>query len=218
MKNRITIWGFTVAVIVFAAADAFAQTSVQTAPTEDIWLTEKAFERAIIAKQDDAARRMFHADFVGVDADGSTYTADAYFVRRAAESLFFDVEDESHPGGGVIIGTLLIGSSVQRFSHVWLQTPQGWRQPEHTECPQRWPRAVHLGLRSTGRADQGVEGRRVERLAAGGTSRQLRIRARSRRLAEVDPQPGAPICVHEGHQQAIRGESQMAIRPQGTRR
>src|SRR6266496_3072940 len=70
---------------------------------------------------------MFHADFLGVDADGSAYTADGYFGRRAAESLFFDVDDEPYPGGGVVIGTVLIGGSVQRFSHVWLQTPQGWR-------------------------------------------------------------------------------------------
>lgn len=70
---------------------------------------------------------MFHAHFLGVDADGSTYTADRYIVRRAAESQFFDVEDEPYPGGGVVMGTVLIGSSVQRFSHVWLQTPQGWR-------------------------------------------------------------------------------------------
>ena len=100
----------------------------QTAPTEeDLWRTEIAFERAITAKQHDAARPMFHADFLGVDADGSRYTADDYFGRRAAESLFFDVEDEFHPGGGVVIGTVLVGNSVQRFSHVWLVTPQGWR-------------------------------------------------------------------------------------------
>jgi Domain of unknown function (DUF4440) len=96
-------------------------------PDEDLWLTERAFERAITTKLHDAARPMFHADFLGVDADGSTYTADAYLVRRAAESLFFDVEDEPYPGGGVVMGTVLIGSSVQRFSHVWLQGPQGWR-------------------------------------------------------------------------------------------
>lgn len=97
------------------------------ASDEDLWLTELAFERAITTKQDDAARSMFHADFLGVDADGATYTADGYFVRRAAESLFFDVEDEPHPGGGVVIGTVLIGGSVQRFSHIWLQTAQAWR-------------------------------------------------------------------------------------------
>jgi hypothetical protein len=96
-------------------------------PDEDLWLKERAFERAITTKQHDAVRPVFHADFLGVDADGSTYTADAYVVRRAAESLFFDVEDEPYPGGGVVMGTVLIGSSVQRFSHVWLQTPQGWR-------------------------------------------------------------------------------------------
>ena len=96
-------------------------------PDEDLWLTERAFERAIATKQHGAARPVFHADFLGVDADGSTYTADAYVVRRAAESLFFDVEDEPYPGGGFVMGTVLIGSSVQRFSHVWLQTPQGWR-------------------------------------------------------------------------------------------
>jgi hypothetical protein len=96
-------------------------------PNEDLWLTEMSFERAVTAKQHDAARRMFHTDFVGVDADGSRYTADAYFVCRSAESLFFDVEDESHPGGGVALGTVLIGNGVQRFSHIWLQTAQGWR-------------------------------------------------------------------------------------------
>jgi hypothetical protein len=96
-------------------------------PDLDLWLAEKAFDRAITTKQYDAARPVFHAEFLGVDADGSTYTADAYVVRRAAESLFFDVEDELYPGGGVTMGTVLIGSSVQRFSHVWLQTPQGWR-------------------------------------------------------------------------------------------
>ncbi|MBZ5636986.1 MAG: nuclear transport factor 2 family protein [Acidobacteriia bacterium] len=96
-------------------------------PDEDLWRTERAFERAITTKQHDAAQPAFHADFLGVDADGSTYTADAYVVRRAAESLFFDVEDEPYPGGGAVVGTVLIGSSVQRFSHVWLQTPQGWR-------------------------------------------------------------------------------------------
>jgi hypothetical protein len=96
-------------------------------PDQDLWLTERAFDRAITTKQYDAARPVFHADFLGVDADGSTYGADAYVVRRAAESLFFDVEDEPYPGGGVTMGTVLIGSSVQRFSHVWLQTPQGWR-------------------------------------------------------------------------------------------
>jgi hypothetical protein len=96
-------------------------------PDEDLWLTERAFERAITTKQHEAARPVFHADFLGVDADGSTYTADAYFARRAAESLFFDVEDEPYPGGGSVVGTVLIGSRVQRFSHLWLQTPQGWR-------------------------------------------------------------------------------------------
>ena len=100
---------------------------VAQAPDQDLWRTEKAFEQAITAKQQDAALPVFHADFVGVDADGSTYYADAYLVRRAAESLFFDLEDERYPGGGVVMGTVLIGSSVQRFSHVWLQTPQGWR-------------------------------------------------------------------------------------------
>lgn len=102
------------------------QVTTQT-PDEDLWLTEMSFERAVTTKQHDAAQRMFHTDFVGVDADGSTYAADAYFVRRSAESLFFDVEDESHPGGGVALGTVLIGNSVQRFSHLWLQTAQGWR-------------------------------------------------------------------------------------------
>jgi len=96
-------------------------------PDEDLRRTERAFEKAITTKQYDAARPVFHADFLGVDADGSTYTADAYVVRRAGESLFFGVEDEPYPGGGVVMGTVLIGSSVQRFSHVWLQTPQGWR-------------------------------------------------------------------------------------------
>ena len=70
---------------------------------------------------------MFHKDFLGVDANGSTYTAEVYFARSTAESLFFDVEDEPYPGGGVAMGTVLIGGNVQRFSHVWLQTPQGWR-------------------------------------------------------------------------------------------
>lgn len=96
-------------------------------PDEDLWLTERAFERAIATKQYDAARSVFYSDFLGVDADGSTYTADTYVVRRAAESLFFDVEDEPYSGGGAVVGTVLIGSSVQRFSHVWLQAPQGWR-------------------------------------------------------------------------------------------
>jgi hypothetical protein len=105
-----------------SAISVLAQT-----PDEDLWLAERAFERAITTKQHGAARPVFHADFLGVDADGSTYTADAYVVRRAAESLFFDVEDEPYPGGGVVMGTVLIGGSVQRFSHVWLQTPQGWR-------------------------------------------------------------------------------------------
>ena len=100
--------------------------SAQT-PDQDLWLTDRAFERAITTKQYELARPMFHDDFLGVDADGSTYTAEAYFVRRAAESLFFDVEDEPYPGGGVAVGTVLIGNSVQRFSHVWLQTPHGWR-------------------------------------------------------------------------------------------
>jgi hypothetical protein len=100
---------------------------VAQTPDQDLWRTEKAFEQAITTKQHDAALPMFHADFVGVDADGSTYSTNAYIVRRAAESLFFDVEDEPYPGGGVVMGTVLIGSSVQRFSHVWLQTPQGWR-------------------------------------------------------------------------------------------
>ena len=100
--------------------------SAQT-PDEDLWLTEGAFERAITTKQYDAARTLFHADFLGVDADGSIYTAATYVARRAAESLFFDVEDELYPGGGVVMGTVLIGSSVQRFSHVWLRTPNGWR-------------------------------------------------------------------------------------------
>lgn len=104
------------------AIPVLAQTSDQ-----DLWLTDRAFERAITTKQYELARPMFHDDFLGVDADGSTYTAEAYFVRRAAESLFFDVEDEPYPGGGVAVGTVLIGNSVQRFSHVWLQTPHGWR-------------------------------------------------------------------------------------------
>jgi ketosteroid isomerase-like protein len=99
----------------------------QAPDNQDLWRSEKEFERAITTKQYDAARPMFHADFLGVDADGSGYTADAYLARRAGESLFFDIEDEPYPGGGIAIGTVLIGSSVQRFSHVWLQTPQGWR-------------------------------------------------------------------------------------------
>ena len=100
--------------------------STQT-PDEDLWRTEVAFEMAIETKQHDVARSLFHADFLGVDADGSPYTANAYFVRRAAESLFFDKDGDPHRGGGVVIGTVLIGSNVQRFSHVWLQTSQGWR-------------------------------------------------------------------------------------------
>jgi hypothetical protein len=102
------------------------QVTTQT-PDEDLWLTEMSFERAVTTKQHDAAQRMFHTDFVGVDADGSTYAADAYFVRRSAESLFFDVDDEFYPGGGIALGTVLIGNSVQRFSHIWLQTARGWR-------------------------------------------------------------------------------------------
>jgi hypothetical protein len=38
-------------------------------PDQDLWLTERAFERAITMKQHDAARPVFHADFLGVDAD-----------------------------------------------------------------------------------------------------------------------------------------------------
>jgi hypothetical protein len=114
----LSLFGF----IIVGAVSAFAQT-----PDEDLWRTEMAFERTITTKEHDAARPMFHADFLGVDADGSTYTADGYFVRRAAESLFFDVEDEPYPGGGVVVGTVLVGGTVQRFSHIWLQTPQAWR-------------------------------------------------------------------------------------------
>src|SRR5262249_2745027 len=76
------------------AATSPSSTQIETQTSdEDLWVAELAFERAITTKHNDAARLMFHADFLGVDADGSTYTADGYFVRRSAESLFFDVED-----------------------------------------------------------------------------------------------------------------------------
>jgi hypothetical protein len=37
---------------------------------EDLWLNERAFERAITTKQYDAVRPVFYADFLGVDAGG----------------------------------------------------------------------------------------------------------------------------------------------------
>jgi hypothetical protein len=117
---------FTIISAQLASAPNSSTITTQT-PDENLWLTEMSFERAVTTKQHEAARRMFHSEFVGVDGDGSSYTTDAYFVRRSAESLFFDVDDESYPGGGFAVGTVLIGNSVQRFSHIWLQTAQGWR-------------------------------------------------------------------------------------------
>jgi hypothetical protein len=119
---KITLGGVAIVALVGAIVAAHAQ-----AADDDLWNTELAFERAITAKQANATRPMFHADFVGVDADGATFTGGDYFVRRSAETQFFDVEDELQPGAGVIIGTVLVGGRVQRFSRIWLQTPQGWR-------------------------------------------------------------------------------------------
>ena len=119
---KLTLSGVTIVALIGAIGAAHAQTT-----DDDLWAAEQAFERAITTKQANAARPMFHADFVGVDADGTTFTGADYFARRSAETQFFDVDDEAHPGAGVIVGTVLSGGSVQRFSRIWLQTQQGWR-------------------------------------------------------------------------------------------
>lgn len=103
-----------------------AMLSAQT-PDDDPWPAEGAFEEAITAKQTDALLSMFHPDFSGIDSDGSTYSANAYMVRRASEAYFFDVDADRHPGGSVAVGYVLAKGGVQRFSHVWLHSPQGWR-------------------------------------------------------------------------------------------
>lgn len=99
-----------------------------TPAADDVASAERAFERAVVAGQHDAVAQWLHDEFFSVDGGGASHArAEFLATLEPADGSLSDVEVHTAGAAAVVLGTVRRGDDAQRFTHLWIQAPGGWR-------------------------------------------------------------------------------------------